>query len=168
MNTTIKDRSAEASILIGHFSILPKGELTTYAEIEQLIGYDIRKNRGPIGTVKTRLRRDYGRVLKGVANGGYKVLTDEEVRQNEMRRDREHRRRHANNSKEKAQTVDISALSNDDKLALIGEMQVAHVVAAISTAKSVARVTSNMSGTEAGLLTLNKSLEALKKNLAKK
>jgi phosphoribosylformylglycinamidine (FGAM) synthase-like amidotransferase family enzyme len=164
MSQPIKDRSNEANILIAHFSQLAKGALVSYDEIVKLIGWDIRANRGPMMTAIRRLKLDHGRVVVGVCNEGYRVMTDDDIAQRRMQQNLRRRRNNARMSKVEAGTVDISSLNPQDRQALFGQIAIAHVHAETASAKAVKKITASCVDTTQPLA-LNNALEALKKNL---
>jgi hypothetical protein len=164
MNKAIAEMSADAAVLISHFSGLEKGTLVTYDQIRTLIGWDIRDNRGVLNTVRNRLLKDDGKVLGVVVGEGYKILTNQEICNGELRRDREKRRRNAVKSKSKAGSVDIGSLNESDRISLLAEVTTAHLTAEASKDKSVLQIGSHLNGANQPLA-LNHALDAIKKNL---
>lgn len=162
----IAELSADAAVLISHFAQQPKGEIVTYEQIAALIGWDIRENRGIMVTVRNRLLRDDRKVLSAVHSEGYKILTDQEVCNGELRRQRETRRRNAVKSKSKAGSVDFAALNEADRMSLLSEVTVAHLTAEASKDRSVLQIGSHLNGATQPLA-LNLALDAVKKNLGK-
>lgn len=156
--------SADAAVLIAHISQKSKGDLVTYDEIATTIGWDIRRNRGIMVTVKNRLLRDYSIVLSVVMGVGYKVLDDGEIVTGELSGDRERRRKSAVRSKRKAESVTLSNLAQPEQLRCLAEITAAHVTIEASGDKSVKQIASNLNG-NAQPLALNKALEALKHNI---
>lgn len=159
---SIPELSADAAILIAELSKKEKGTDVPWEEIERLVGWRLRNNQSVMGTVRNRLRRDHGLVLGTITGVGKRILTDAEVAEGELSKDRERRRRSAKKSKKKAAAVDLSNLNETQKLKLLGEVTAAHVVAEASETKSVAKIETQLNG--AGTpMALNHALDAIKK-----
>ena len=157
------ERTAETGILIAAISQKQKPCVVTDEEIKQLTGWE-ELNYGIMGTVKNRLMRDYKIVLSRLTKIGYQLLSDSELVAGEYQRDRDHRRRHAQRTKLKGQTVDISNLGPVELGRHICELTAAHIAIESSKDKSVERIASKANGATQPLA-LNHALDALKKNV---
>ena len=164
MTKAISEMTADAGVLLAHLSRKGKGDEVSYSEIETVIGWDVRNNRGIMQTVKNRLLRDHGLTLDPVFKVGYRILTDNEIAEGRLRREREHRRRNAQRAKRIGSTVDISKLDDTQRLKCLAEITAAHVTLDASTDKSVKQIESSLNGSTQPLA-LNKALDALKHNL---
>jgi len=161
---SIAELSADAAILIAEFSRRNKGDTVTYDELQALIGWDVRTNRGILRTVRNRLLRDHAKVLDAVHTQGYRILTDAEIVEGRLGRDREQRRRSACRSKLRAGAVNLSELNERQRLTYVAEVTVAHITESTSGTAAVQRIADNANGSTQPLA-LNKALEALKHNI---
>lgn len=164
MSKAIAQLSADAGILIAELSKRDIGTTITYEQIAGIIGWDIRKNRGLMHTVKNRLLRDHGKILDVVRDEGYRVLTDSEAVEGKLRSDRERRRRSAKRSKAVAGAVNISKLSETQRIAYLAEVTAAHVTIEASSDKTVKQLSAAVNGHNTPLA-LNNALDAIKKNV---
>lgn len=158
------DRDADAGIMLADFSRRSAGDIITYEDIEKLIGWDIRRNRAPLNKARKWLLEDYGKVLTVVRNVGYRISTSHQIVEEELRKEREHRRRSARKSKAKAAVVNLSELTEELQLKCHQERWSAYIMQEAGTAKSLKRLGAILTGA-AEPLALNKALDALKHNV---
>jgi hypothetical protein len=72
-------RSIETDLLINHYDGMEVGDVTTYKEIEEACGADIRKNWGIHGTATRRLLVDKSKRFETVKTVGVQRLDQSEV-----------------------------------------------------------------------------------------
>jgi len=156
--------SADASLLISSISRKDRGDDITWEWISSTVGWDVQKKSSVMATVKNRLTRDYNYVLGSMRGVGYKILTHEEVVNGEMPNDRENRSKSAKRSKRKAGTVDLSQLTETQKIQCLAEITSAHITIETSATRSIKQISQHLDGTSQPLA-INKAFEALKHNL---
>jgi hypothetical protein len=116
--------------------------------------------------VHRALLRDYKIVLDSIPKVGYMIADDKLIAEGRMNRHRNRQRRIAHLAKQEAQAVDLSKLSETERIRCIAEVTHQHLVEEACKESSVKKIASHLNGSNQPLA-LNNALDALKRNLEK-
>lgn len=134
--------SIETNSLVNHFKDKPEGAISTYKELEDLVGRSCRPDGSGyryLSSAKKILLRDYNMVLDAEPKIGVRVCTNEETMV-VAGRDQKRGRRAILRSRKKLSTVEYGRLDQGKKVEWNARMSLLGALDLITTPKAIKKV----------------------------
>lgn len=157
---TIPDIGADTIFLLERLRQTPAGAVVSYADLSEVVGYDIRERRHRLATAVRKARNDHGLVFSAVHGVGLRRDTDPEIIVSSVaarRRIRKAARVHL----KKLSVVEFAALEAADKVRHCAEASLFAATVHAASEATARKIAGRMADTPQ-VLPVAKSLEAMK------
>jgi len=133
----IQQMGIDAQILSRVLGEASQGDFISYDKLSEIIGRDIRSNRGALTTARRAAQREHGKVFSPVRGQGIKCLHDKEVAPMLESSEIKKVRRASNRNLKTLQTVVYEMLSEPDKTKFDAVSSIVGVLSLMTKNKSI-------------------------------